>query len=126
MLSLLVISPMLSPIAWHHYLTLLFVPIFLDGWRLVRQPGWRSRLALGAMILPLVYPASAIFDRVALAGFSDEPTVVGISWLGRSVFPVLTLSVALAWAVYPLPRRMSGDNSSDACKVLHSKRLPTV
>lgn len=125
MLSLFVISPMLSPIAWHHYLTFLFVPIFLDGWRLVRQPGWRSRLALGAMILPLVYPASAIFDQIAFDGFSDVPTVVGISWLGRSVFPVLTISVALAWAAYPLPKRMYGELSSDASTALNSKRPST-
>lgn len=125
MLSLLVILPVLNPIAWQHYLTLLFVPIFLDGWRLIRQPGLRSRLALGAMILPLVYPASAIFDRVAFDGFSDVPTVVEISWLGRSVFPVLTLSVALAWALYPLPKRVCGENSSGHRKALQSKRLPT-
>jgi hypothetical protein len=104
-LSLVVISPVLSPIAWHHYLTLLFLPLFLDGVRLLRQPGFRSRITLGALILPLVYPALALFERLAIDGFSEVPIVVQIPLLARSVYPVVTLSVLLAWALYPLPKR---------------------
>jgi hypothetical protein len=105
MLSLVVISPVLSPIAWHHYMTMLFLPLFLDWARLLHHPGLRSRITLCALILPLVYPALAIFEWLTIDGFSEDPTAVQIPLLARSVFPVVTLSVVLAGALYPLPKR---------------------
>ncbi len=105
-LSLLVISPLVSPIAWEHYLLILFIPLFLDGARLLHHPRPRARLVLGAMIVALVYPVADIFAWVVVEGPSEVPRTVLVPWIGRLVYPVLTISVVLAWALYPLPKRV--------------------
>jgi hypothetical protein len=113
MLSLLPISLLVSPVAWDHYLVILFIPLFLDGKRLLNHSGLRGQIVLGALILPMVYPATEIFYSLAAQTASAMQTPIPITLLGRSVYPLLTLLPILAWVFYPLPRGSSDSVTLD-------------
>lgn len=113
MLSLLPISLLVSPVAWDHYLVILFIPLFLDGKRLLNHSGLRGQIVLGALILPMVYPATEIFYSLAAQTASAMQTPIPITLLGRSVYPLLTLLPILAWVFYPLPRGSSDSFTLD-------------
>jgi hypothetical protein len=58
------------------------------------------------MIVALVYPVADIFAWVVVEGPSEVPRTVLVPLMGRLVYPVLTISVVLAWALYPLSKRV--------------------
>jgi hypothetical protein len=104
MMSMLVISPLIAVIAWPHYLLLLLIPLFVDGARLLNHSGLRGRLAVVALIIPMVYPAVTILGLVASKNSFAPAVPVAISLQGRLVYSVLTLLPILAWGLYPLTK----------------------
>lgn len=104
MLSLLIISPLVSPITWDHYLVVLLIPLFMDGARLFSNSGLKGRLVFFALIAPMVFPA----ENILLWVVSDTPTSIPIGiqipLLGRLVYPMLTFMLLVAWGFYPLTK----------------------
>jgi len=58
------------------------------------------------MIFSLLYPTADIFQRVLFGTYSTGSIPERILVFGRYVYPLLTISVVLAWALYPLSKRV--------------------